>query len=95
MRVDFTRLELKGVDGEPLKDENGQAVTVDISKTLGNYIYNETRDLGELELAQMVYKSGDLELTAEDIDILGGYIKTAFKAVVQKAFNDITGYGRK
>ena len=95
MRVNFTRLELKGIDGAPLKDGNGQPVAVDISKVLGNYIYNETRDLGELELAQRVYKDGAVDLTPEEINILGGYVKAAFKAVVQQSYNDITGYGKQ
>ncbi len=94
MKIDFRHLYLANVDGQPMVDENGEDVSVDISKALGNYIYNETRDLGELELAQQIYKYGELELTAQDINILGGYIKTAFKAVVQKAFNDLTGYGK-
>ncbi len=95
MKIDFTKLELKGIDGAPLKDGSGQTVTVDISKVLGNYIYNETRDLGELELAQRVYKDGAVDLTAEETNVLGGYIKAAFKAVVQQSYNDITGYGKQ
>lgn len=94
MKVDFRKLELKGVDGLEMADENGCAVTVDISKALGNYIYSETRDLGELELAQRIYKDGEADLSEKEIETVGNYIKTAFKAVVQKAYNDITGYGR-
>lgn len=95
MKIDFTRLELKGIDGAPLQDGNGQPVTVDISKVLGNYIYNETRDLGELELAQRVYKVGAVDLTPDEINVLGGYVKAAFKAVVQQSFNELTGYGKQ
>jgi hypothetical protein len=94
MKIDFKRLPLTDIEGQQMADEQGQQITVDISKSLGNFIYNETRDLGELELAQQIYKYGELELSTKDIEVLGGYIKTAFKAVVQKAFNDITGYGR-
>ena len=94
MKVNFKELVFRGVDGCIMADENGTPVSVDISKSLGNFIYSETRDLGELELAQRVYKDGELDLTPEEVNIIGRYIKNGFKAIVQKAYNDLTGYGK-
>lgn len=48
MRIDFRTIEVTDIEGNKS--------TVDISKALGNAMYQKTADLGELELAQNIYK---------------------------------------
>ena len=57
MKIDFRKIEVKDIEGK----EN----SLDISKMLGNAIYQKTSDLGELELAQNIYKNGEVELSPE------------------------------
>ena len=46
-------------------DLEGNEMIYDVSKTLGNIIYQSTGDLGMLEVAQQMYKTGEIELTDE------------------------------
>ena len=80
MKVDFRKLEIK--------DLEGNVVTFDASKQLANFIYMETQDLGDLILAQDIYKNGEVELDNDQINKIKGWLRTNFKAFVQKAFDD-------
>lgn len=80
MKVDFRKLEIK--------DLEGNVVTFDASKQLANFIYMETQDLGDLILAQDIYKNGEVELDNDHIDKIRSWLRTNFKAFVQKAFDD-------
>lgn len=80
MKVDFRKLEIK--------DLEGNVVTFDASKQLANFIYMETQDLGDLILAQDIYKNGEVELDNDQINKIKGWLRTNFKAFVQKAFED-------
>jgi hypothetical protein len=55
MKIDFREIQVKDIEGNNS--------TVDIAKMLGNAIYQKTADLGELELAQNIYKNGEVEVS--------------------------------
>ena len=57
MKIDFREIQVKDIEGNNS--------TVDIAKMLGNAIYQKTADLGELELAQNIYKNGEVEVSPE------------------------------
>ena len=73
----------------PTRDIEGNLEPRDISKELGNFIYRETSDLGELDLAQRIYRDGEVEVTDEEIEIIKKYIDSAYKAFVKKAFEEM------
>lgn len=77
MKIDFRKIEVKNIEGNKS--------TVDISKELGNSIYKNTADLGELELARSIYKDGEIEVEAEQAVIIDKYVRTSFLAFVQEA----------
>ena len=52
---------------------------------MANFILNKTKDIGELELARELYKSGEIELDKEKAMALKAYIGEAFGAVVQES----------
>ncbi len=79
MKIDFRKIQVKDIEGNNS--------TVDIAKMLGNTIYQKTADLGELELAQSIYKNGEVELSPEQAERIKEYVKTNFVAVVQIAVN--------
>lgn len=67
MKVDFRTIEVENIKGE--------IDTVDLSKELGNVIYNQSKELGEVELAREMYKNGFVELaTIEHIEAIDKYI---------------------
>lgn len=80
MKIDFRTIQVKDIEGNNS--------TFDISKMLGNAIYQKTADLGELELAQQIYKNGIVELSPEEAERIKEYVKSNFVAVVQVAVNE-------
>lgn len=80
MKINFTKLKFT--------DLEGNVMPLDCSKQVANYIYAETQDLGDLILAQEIYKGEEVELSTEQIEKIKEYLKKGFKAFVQKAFDD-------
>lgn len=80
MKIDFRNIQVKDIEGT--------IIPFDLSKELGNTIYQQTADLGELELAQNIYKNGEVELSTEQAERIKEYVKTNFVAVVQIAVNE-------
>lgn len=78
MKLEFKKLKFKGIDGVDTEADFDY-------KGLANHIFNNTQDLGELELARELYKNGELELDKESAVILKNYIGQVFKAVVHEA----------
>lgn len=79
-KIDFRNIQVKDIEGNNS--------TFDISKMLGNAIYQKTADLGELELAQNIYKNGEVELSPEQVESIRKYVKNNFVAIVQIAVNE-------
>lgn len=77
-KIDFRTVAVKKIDGSMEK------VDMDY-QGLANYIYNETKDLGELEMARRLYKTGSLELDSKSASALRVYVEQAFGAVVHEA----------
>jgi len=49
----------------------GEAVKIDVRKDIGNFIYQNSRDLGVLELARKIYHSdGEIEMSQQELTIL-------------------------
>lgn len=55
--INFRQVEITDLKGEKMR--------FDVSKSLGNHIYQTTSDLGMLEVAQSIYKTGNVELSDE------------------------------
>lgn len=75
-KVDFRKIELTNIEGNKF--------TYDLSKELGNDIYNKTSDIGELELARELYLKGEIEVDVAKAEILKKYIDTGYKAFVKE-----------
>ena len=82
MIIDFRKIEVT--------DLEGNKSTFDVRKELGNTIYNSTTDLGELELAQEVYKHGEVEVDSEKAEIIRKYMEVGrFFARIKKGVFDL------
>ena len=80
------KLNFKAV---PTRDIEGNLEPRDISKELGNFIYHGCAQRGELDLAQRIYKEGEIEASEEEIEIVRKYINGGYKAFVKKAFEEM------
>lgn len=76
-KIDFRNIEVVTL--------NGESRVFDIPKELGNAIFTKTMDLGELELARDIYKSGEVEIDEAQGAILSRYIRECFLAFIQEA----------
>lgn len=81
MKVDFRNVELKDIEGK--------VELYDLSKELGNAIYKKTADLGELDLAQRIYKEGEVEINDAEKEVIKKYVKQNFLAFVQLSVNEM------
>ena len=80
MKIDFREIQVQDIEGNNS--------TVDNARMLGNAIYQKTAALGELELAQNIYKSGEVEVSPEQAESIKKYVSTGFVAFVQVAVNE-------
>ena len=78
MKLKLKEIEVTKIDGSKQKLELDY-------KGLANYIFNQTKDLGELEMARELYNTGSLEIDKERATALRTYIGECFNAVVQEA----------
>ena len=76
--MNLKEIEVIGIDGKKQKLEFDY-------KGLANYIFNKTKDIGELELARELYKKGEIEVDKEKAIALKAYIDEAFGAVVKES----------
>lgn len=78
MKLDFRKIEVTDIEGNKS--------TFDISKELGNTIYKNTPDLGELDFAQEIYKQGEVEIDEEKAAIIRKYLDVGqFFAFIKKS----------
>ena len=71
-------------------DLEGNKSTVDIAKELGNAIYKQTTDIGELDFAREIYHKGELELSIDQIAIVRKYMDAGgFFAFVKEGVEKI------
>lgn len=77
-KIDFRKVNVKGID---------RAINpIDLDyKGLANYIYNRTKDIGELEIARELYKNGVLDVDSERAVSLKRYVGEAFGASIHEA----------
>ena len=75
MKLKLKEIEVTKIDGSK------QKLKLDY-KGLANYIFNQTKDLGELELARELYKKGEIGVDVEILDSIELYSKEAFGALV-------------
>jgi len=68
-KVNFKQLEVQ-------LELEGEKVEMDVRKDIGNFIYQNSRDLGALELARKIYFSdGEVEMTRQETAALTGLIE--------------------
>lgn len=80
--IDFRKIEVENIEGKKS--------TVDMSKELGNTIYQHTTDLGELEFAQEIYKKGEVEVDPEKAEMIKKYMELGqFFAYIKKSVLEI------
>lgn len=61
MKVDFTKLKVQfEIEGEP--------ISVDVSKTVGNIIYKQTSDIGLSDFARKIYYECEVEIPQQYIN---------------------------
>lgn len=82
MKINFKRITVI--------DLEGNKSTVDIAKELGNAIYKQTTDIGELDFAREIYHKGEIDLSIEQIAVVRKYMDAGgFFAFVKEGVEKI------
>lgn len=82
MKINFKKITVTDIDGNNS--------TVDVSKELGNAIYKQTQDIGELDFAREIYHNGEIDLSIDQIAIVRKYMDTGgFFAFVKEGVEKI------
>ena len=83
-KVDFRKITLKNVEGEEM--------SVDFSKQLGNQMYMQGQNIEECELGKRMYFDGEVELSEKDIEVVKRFVagypyvsRTAVMDAIDKA----------
>ena len=84
MKVDFRKITLKNVEGEEM--------SVDFSKQLGNQMYMQGQNIEECELGKRMYFDGEVEMSEKDIEVVKRFVagypyvsRTAVMDAIDKA----------
>lgn len=76
MKIDFSQV--------PIRDIEGNAVVVDISKDLGNMMYLQAQDIAVADLGHDIYHRKEVNLTREQAQTVRMYVEQGFKAIVKR-----------
>lgn len=87
MKIDFEKIEVE-------TSIDGTTEQVSVCKELGNAIYQNTPDLGELDFAREIYHNGEVEIDQKRAEIIRKYMDVAqfyarVKVGVNKALDSI------
>lgn len=82
-KVDFRKVTLLGVDGK--------GEIADVSRAIGNYLYENTADIAEMDFAKKLYYEGEVELTKERATYIQEMIwqSKTFKAKLKVAIKEL------
>lgn len=81
MKINFRKIKTQDIEGKEK--------VLDISKDLGNTIYLETQDIGELELARKIYLEGEIDLSEGEFEIVKSFLEKYYKAFIKEAIYKI------
>lgn len=73
-KVDFRKVEIENIDGAK--------EAVDLSKIIGNALFNQAKTFEVHELGRSIWKDGEVELKDEDVKILEEYIPQLFPTYI-------------
>lgn len=73
MRIDFRKIEVIDIEGNKS--------TIDVSQKFANAIYQNTGDIGELEIAREMYNNGVVDLTTEQAESFKKYAELFVRAI--------------
>lgn len=91
-KVDFSKIVVKDIDGQPYKvpKKVGNEVVMeeyDFAKELGNHMFYEGKDVRITELGQQIYHKKPVELSDTDIKSVREFINGGFVPFVLISVN--------
>lgn len=73
MKIDFRKIEVTDIEGNKS--------TIDVSQKFANAVYQNTGDIGELEIARKIYLNGVVDLTPEQAESLKKYAELFVRVI--------------
>jgi len=76
MQIDFRKIPVLKIDGS--KEQT------DLSKPVGNLIFDQTGDISEMDLAKKIYYEGEVNLSPDQLESIRSIIsQTKIKAYIK------------
>lgn len=92
--VDLTKSEVENINGDKEKlcivEEGKEPQIGFVVKQFANTIYSQSKDLGEVEIARLLYKTGKAEMTKTQAEAIKGYVKDypyILRTAIESAFD--------
>lgn len=76
MKIDFSKVQIKDIEGN--------AQTVDISKELGNMMYLNAQDIAVADLGHDIYHKKEVDLNKEQAQNMKAFVEQGFKAILKR-----------
>lgn len=76
MKIDFSKVQIKDIEGN--------AQRVDLSKELGNMMYLNAQDIAVADLGHDIYHKKEVDLTKEQAQTVRTFVEQGFKAIVKR-----------
>ena len=77
MKIDFSSIQIEDIEGNK--------VSVDVSKELGNMMYLNAQDIAVADLGREIYHEHEVELNEAQAKQVRSFVERGFKAIVKKA----------
>lgn len=76
MKIDFSKVQVTDIEGQPM--------TVDVSKELGNMMYLNAQDIAVADLGHEIYHKKEVDLSKEQAATVKAFVEQGFKAFVKR-----------
>lgn len=85
-KIKFDAIKCFNIDGEPLQNEDGSELELDMTKRVANAIFNNAATVDELEIARVINSGDEVELTDDVYNTVIEFLPSVgVKAFVQEA----------
>ena len=91
MKIDFTKVVLKGLDGKPIIIKGKS----EVYKTIANAIYFNARSIDLCDIASLINKGGEVEMSESQLREVKNLISGKYSGVAAFAQRTINEYINK
>ena len=87
MKVDFSKIQCKGVDDKPMmvSGQDGQLRPYNAQQEISNVLFKQAKDIPMSDLAHDIYHKGEVDLTPDQARQIKEFVDANFYGWVKRA----------